>query len=309
MDRARTEAGRARLPSPRQRGGVLVAVAALLVIIALSVFALAVLRAGERNLTTVAGQQARLNKADGALAQFVVRHRRLPCPARGSIASTAPGAGAESINLVTGQCLPADQADGVLPWVTLGLSENDGMDAWHGRLSYRVQPSLASNLMALMNMSWCRPNAPLVPPRPTGAAQACFPAPCSGMACMHANYYLYGKGLQVQDGGGAWLNRPTPPWAGSPAPPPLASGAAYVLVAHGMNGAGAYNASGNLQPGASTPGNNELANRNGLALTGATVFIDQSQVSTQGTAYFDDLLSHPTLSVVLGRAALGPRLH
>lgn len=307
MDRVRTDAGhRRRAPA---RGGALVAVVSLLLVVALSVFALAVLRSGERSLATFAGQQARLDKADGALAQFVTRHRRLPCPARGSIASGAAGAGTESINLATGQCVPADQADGVLPWVSLGLAENDALDGWNGRLSYRVQPSLASNLMALMNMSWCRPNGPLMPPRPTGAAQACFPAPCPAMACMHANYFLYAKGLQVQDGSGGWLNRPAPPWAGSPAPPPLASGAAYVLVAHGRNGAGAYNASGNLQAGSPAPGNGELPNRNGQALTGATVFLAQPQVGTPDATYFDDVLSHPTLSVVLGRAALGPRLH
>lgn len=298
MDRARTR---------RQRGGMLVAAAAMLAVVALSVFALAMLRASERGLASVAGQQARLERADAALAEFVARHRRLPCPARGNLADGAAGAGTESINLVNGQCVPANQADGVLPWTTLGLASGAGLDAWNGRISYRVQPSLASNLMMLMNMSWCRSNgAPLA--KPTGASQACLPAPCTGTACTHASYFLYGKGLQVQDGTGAWLNNPSPAWAGAPALPPTATGAAYVLVAHGSNGAGAWNANGILQP-VGAAGDGELANRNGVGLTGATVFVDQAPSGTAGAGYFDDMLSHPTLAVVLGRAALGPRLH
>lgn len=301
MDRARIERQR------RQRGGVLVAAAGILVIVTLSVFALALLRTSERSLAKTTSQRLLLDRADSALAQFVARHQRLPCPARGSLASA--GAGTESINLASGQCVPANQADGVLPWVTLGLSESDALDGWGGRISYRVQPSLASNLLSLMNMGWCRATGSPTPPGPTGVTQACTPAPCSGSACMFDNDYLYGKGLQVKDGAGAWLRQPSPPWAGAPAPTPRASGAAYVLVTHGSNGAGAYNAGGTLQPGSSAAGTSEQANSNATALSASTVFIDQDPVATAGTAYFDDLLSHPTLAEVLGRAALGPRAH
>jgi hypothetical protein len=292
----------------RQRGGVLIGVAGVILVIALSVFAIAALRQTERKLDVGADARARLDRVDAALAQFVARNRRLPCPARGTLASGALGAGTESINLVTGLCTPATQIDGVVPWVTLGLAENDARDAWNGRISYRVQPSLASNLMNLMNMSWCTTAGDTF--RPTGPANACLPANCAGTACMDDANYLYAKGLQVQDGGGAWLNQPAPAWPGAPTPPlPVATGAAYVLVSHGANGARAYNASGILQAGAPAPGNQELANRNGVALTGATIFVDQAPVATVGTTYFDDMLSHPSLATVLGKAALGPRDH
>lgn len=298
MDRARTD---------RQRGGVLIAVVGVVLIIGLSFFAVAALRQAERKRDVGAGQRARLERIDAALAQFVAANRRLPCPARGTLASTAAGAGVESINLATGQCAPTTQINGVVPWITLGLGEDDARDAWNGRISYRVQPSLASKLMKLMDMSWCTPNGNNG--GATGAANACAPTPCTGNACMDDANYLYAKGLQVQDGAGAWLNQAAPAWAGAPAAPPMSTGAPYVLVSHGANGAGAYNAFGNLQTGSPAAGSQELANRNGIALTGATVFIDRAPQATVGAAYYDDMLSHPTLASVLDKAALGPRAH
>ena len=38
-------------------------------------------------------------------------------------------------------------------------------------------------------------------------------------------------------------------------------------------------------------------------------FIDKAAVSTPDASYFDDMLSRPTLSAVLAKAALGPRSH
>jgi hypothetical protein len=298
---------RARISIEAQRGTVLMAAVGVLAILALAYFALFAKRQSERALRVGTTSQARLDKVDSALAQFVARQRRLPCPASGALRDGAIGAGQEQINLSTGQCIPATQSDGIVPWATLGLVAEQAADAWNGRITYRVQPSLASNLLTLMNMSWCT-GAGATGAAPA-AALACTPAPCTGANCMDSNNYLYAKGLQVQDGAGGWLNRPAPAWTGAPAPPPASSGAAYVLVAHGANGAGAYNASGVLQAGAPAPGTDELANRNGVALTGTTVFIDKAPASTPTTAYYDDLLSHPTLSQVLQRAALGPRVH
>ena len=300
MVRARTSCG-------RQHGGVLLAAAGILVLLALISFALFAQRQAARRLDRGAGEQLRLVRIDDALARFVAQHRRLPCPASGALASGTVGAGVERINLVSGQCVPASQADGVVPWITLGLAEEEAADAWAGRITYRVQPSLASNLLSLMNMRWCDPAG--ATGGAVGPANACTPAPCVAAACMHPNNFLYAKGLQVQDGALGWLNRPAPPWAGAPAPPPPSSGAAYVLIAHGANGAGAYNANGILQAGQPGPGSDEMANRNGIALSASSMFIDKAAVLVPGPGYFDDSLSHPTVSAVLDKAALGPRAH
>ncbi len=295
----------ARARIKRQRGGVLLIVALLLVAISMALLAMHLMRTQRQRLVHSTAPVATLARIDAALAAFVSQHKRLPCPAIGTTPGSVAGAGAESINLATGQCNPATQANGVVPWLALGLSEAEVLDPWHARISYRVQPSLASNLLLLMNMSWCDPAGAM-----NGTPSASLPCTpgCSGAACRHPHSYLYGKGLPVRDGAGAWLNQPSPSWPGAPTPPvPLANGAAYVLVSHGANGVGAYNVNGALQPGSSVPGTGELANRNGQALNGSTVFIDTAQSSASGAAYFDDLLSHPSLSTVLAAAALGPR--
>ena len=294
-----------RAPIKRQGGSIVLAIAIVLVVVGLALLTSHLTRSQSSLLKQSTAPATVLTRLDSALSAFVSQHKRLPCPARGNLASGAPGAGTESINMGTGQCNPTNQADGVVPWITLGLTEADALDPWAGRVSYRVQPSLASNLLLLMNMSWCDPAS-----APSGAWAASLDcnAPCTTATCRHPLNYLYGKGLAVQDGSGAWLNQPNPAWAGMPTPPPPASnGAAYVLVSHGANGAGAYNANGVLQPGRSAPGTSETANLNGQALTGATVFINTAASNTAGTGYFDDTLSHPALATVLARASLGPR--
>lgn len=288
----------------RQRGALLIVAIGLVAVIGLALFATFAMRYHQRALSVNRAASVRLATIDAALTAFVTQNRRLPCPARGTVASGAAGAGTESINLATGACVPATQIDGVVPWVTLALSERDALDPWNARISYRVQPSLASNTLSLMNMSWCDPAG--FPTGASGAALACT-APCTGLVCRNPLNYLYAKGLQVKDGTGAWLNQPSPAWPTAPVPPPPpSSGAAYVLVSHGPNGIGAYTDSGVLQAGASA-GNNELPNRNGQALTAATIFVDTARNDTPGALWFDDQLSHPTLSAVLAAAALGAR--
>ncbi|MFZ6758776.1 hypothetical protein ACO0K9_16345 [Undibacterium sp. Ji50W] len=275
----------------------------IVMIAAIGIFAKWTLQQTERQLSNQTAVNATLKKIDIALANFVAQNKRLPCPADGSIASGLPNAGIESPYPAAALCAPATQAKGVVPWVTLGISESEATDPWNGRITYRVQAALANSVTKLMNMSWCDPAGTTT--GASGLALACTAA-CSGTACMHPLNFLYSKGLQVQDGLGGWLNQPAPPWAAVP-PPPNSSGAAYVLISHGPTGAGAYNKSGNIQPGSAVVGTNEMANRNNQALTGATIFIDAKPDNTLTASHFDDYLSHPTISTVLTNASLGPR--
>ena len=88
---------------------------------------------------------------------------------------------------------------------------------------------------------------------------------------------------------------------------PAATGAAYVLIAHGPSGAGAYNRNGVLQAGSVAKGTSELPNANGQPLTGSTSFVAASLDTTVGATHFDDELSHPALGALLASAQLGPR--
>ena len=293
----------------RQAGGVLLAVVGAVLVVALAVFAKTILQDVQRGLSKQRAIAMTLgasdSKIDKALANFVAQNRRLPCPADGTVASGTLNAGVEKPFPPTGSCNPVNQANGVVPWVTLGISEGDAADPWNGRITYRVQPELASNPAKLMDMSWCDPAG--TPTGASGPALACTPG-CAGATCMNPLNFLYAKGLQVQDGAGGWLNQPAPAWLGAPAPPPPnSSGAAYVLISHGPTGAGAYNKAGILQSGSVIAGTNEISNRNKQALTGATIFIDTAQNSAANAAHFDDYLSHPTIATVLGYAGLGAR--
>ena len=276
----------------------------VVMIMALAVLAKMALLDIEHKLTMQTGVGSTLSKIDTALANFVAQNKRLPCPANGTIASGAANAGIESPFPATGLCTPANQINGVVPWVTLGISETDAADPWNGRISYRVQAALASSVNKLMDMSWCDPAGTTT--ATSGLALACNSA-CTGTACMHPLNFLYSKGLQVQDGAGVWLNRPLPPWAPVAPPPPNSTGAAYVLISHGPTGAGAYNKSGVIQPGSATVGTNEAMNRNNQALTGASIFMDAKQDSTLTPNHFDDYLSHPSITTVLLNANLAAR--
>lgn len=266
----------------------------------------------------------RLDALDTALANFVAVNKRLPCPADGRVVSGAAGAGVETV--VAGNCSPATQLHGVLPWVTLGLSEQEASDPWNARLSYRVDPALAASApqALLMNMSNCDPSA-------TGAAGAggiCIAptSPCTGNAgCTSPANYLAGKGLDVWDGlngAAGWAARQNNSAAGR--------GAAYVLISHGPTGAGAYNGRGILQPGTVALGKDwEEQNANGQALAKPATqansyrdaplndndkqFVVDPPVVPPPPArtelHFDDYLSHPTIMSVLHRAQLGPRAH
>ncbi|MBK7686341.1 MAG: type II secretion system protein [Rhodocyclaceae bacterium] len=166
---------------------------------------------------------SRLAVIDSALVNFVVLNRRLPCPADGTLATGVANAGLETLNAATGLCNPATEITGVVPWVTLGISENAATDPWGGRITYRVAANLANAAPAvpnrLMDMSWCDPVG-------TAAvtSSACT-AGCTGAACTSPQLFLSGKASPVSDGNGNWLNNPiVAPF----------TGAAYVLISHGL---------------------------------------------------------------------------
>ena len=277
--------------------------------------------------------RTQLDTIDTALANFVAQNKRLPCPASGAIATGSAGVGQETLWLgpaspsSIGSCSPNTQFDGVVPWVNLGLSEADVTDPWGGRITYRVDPALATGntFPLLMDMSNCDPSSTGL----VSASGGCkVPAPpCTATAnCTSPEEFLKNKGLDVWDGiNGAvgWGLRQNNRGVGT--------GAAYVLISHGPSGTGAYNKNGvTPQPGSVLAGtNDETFNLNGnplkpfppapVAAPGplsplpassiANTYRDAPLVEAAGAAHFDDYLSHPTIMSVLNRANLGPRAH
>jgi type II secretory pathway pseudopilin PulG len=313
-------------------GFSLVEMAMVLVIGSIAVGMIITVTLSLRDGTQRSTIRTQLDTIDTALANFVAQNKRLPCPASGAVPSGGGGVGQETLWLgpalpsTIGSCSPNTQLDGVVPWVTLGLSEADVTDPWGGRISYRVDPALAagSTFPRLMDMSLCDPSSTgLV--SPSGECKVPV-SPCTGnVNCTSPTEFLRNKGLDVWDGingAAGWALRQNNRGAGT--------GAAYVLISHGPSGGGAYNKNGATpQPGSVLSGTDEAFNLNGnplkplppapVAAPGplsplpvsslANTYRDAPLNDTATLAHFDDYLSHPTIMSVLNRANLGPRAH
>ena len=283
----------------------MVEVAIVLVIVGLVVGMTLQLSTGMRDTQNRQLARTKLDALDTALVSFVAQNKRLPCPAIGTVAAGAATAGVESRNAATGVCIPATQLNGVVPWVTLGLSESDATDPWDRRITYRVQAAL-TGISLLMDMSYCDPIG--ASSTAVGLATACDTTCTAGSlatSCMAPSTFLYSKGLQVLAALGTSLNTPSPTLPVATSNP---NGAAYVLISHGPNGAGAYTSQGTLLAGSGTVGTGETANSNSKTVIGA-IFWDAQLSNASTLAHFDDYLSHPTILSVLNRAGLGPRAH
>lgn len=252
----------------------------------------------ERRQTTV----ARLAGVDAALVNYVALQKRLPCPAAGALATGAALAGVEVVRNANGTCTLAALNNGVVPWVTLGITEAEAQDGWGNRISYRTSNAVGAALTIdnKMDMSLCDPAGadalPAVALRPTLTCTITTPP---------LNYLLgAGRGLQVQDGAGVSLMDPAT----------LATGAAYILISHGENRAGAYSSGGTIQIGLPPvlPATPTLEDRNKNRNADPTYpgfFVDAPQNDSGGAAQFDDIVLRPTIMSVVTRAGLGPRAH
>ena len=309
-----------------KHGFTLLEMAIVIVIIGLALGVIMQASTGMRDAEKRLLVQKKLAVLDTAIAQYVAINKRLPCPANGTIASSALNAGVESPSPATGTCNPASQIYGVVPWVTLGLTEEDATDPWMARMTYRVDPALTQITPRLMDMSNCDPSSS---GGGLGAGNACKTPvpPCSGNSnCSSPSDFLLNKGLDVWDG----LNG-APGYAARQNNRSNGTGAAYIIISHGPTGSGAYNKNGAggplfaTQPGSLsianpsppppslTGGTNELPNYNGQAVvvasTQANVYRDSPLNDIVTLAHFDDYLSHPTIMTVLNKANLGPRAH
>ena len=248
---------------------------------------------------------ARVAGLDVALANFVAVQGRLPCPADGSLATGVALAGVEARTALTGVCTAMDT--GVVPWVTLGLTEAEALDGWNTRISYRTitavaaPPNLGFTSNRALDATGCDPGGAAARAAVTVGGQSvetcaagCTLATLAN--CTSPANFVTGRGLSVRS---------------DVAPLGiLLMDAAYVLISHGENRGGGYDSIGTLQAGTPANGALEAPNANNQALPVLpAAFIDAPFNDSDGAARFDDIVSRPTLMTLLVKAGLAPRAH
>jgi hypothetical protein len=297
----------------KKQGGAIALLIAITLIIAVGTpLLLHIIEAAVIKASWPGETSRKLTAIDDAIAAFVSSQRRLPCPADGAISSSVAGVGSEARIAASGDCTAA-QVRGVVPWLTLGLSEADATDAWGGRFTYRVWtgPTGLTQDNA-MDATFCDPVGTKPAPLMAGLGNntaACFntclsaipPALLNPSTCNNPALFLSNRGLIVRNALGVAIRNPA-----------ANLGAAYVVISHGPEGGGAYNATGALTSSSIAPGaNGEVRNLNNQAVPGVGLFHDAAIRSgtDAGADHFDDVMSFPTISDLLAKTGLGARNH
>ena len=271
---------------------ILVVLIILSIVMAMAALVTRGISAGQkRSITTT-----RLTGVDAAIAQFVAVQKRMPCPADGTKASADANAGVEIAPDAAAGCNA--QSNGVVPWRSLGLSEQDATDGWERRLTYRTDPLLGR--VNAMNMSSCDPAGSEGGATPRDCNTACTSAALG--SCTPPVAFITGKGLTVRNVAGTTVMDPTTPGVNT--------GAAYVVISHGESGGGGFLNTGNLSTSTTTDGTEEGKNYANLGLVaGVTYYVDDSINDNAGGLHYDDLVSRPALLSLVSKAGLGPRSH
>lgn len=266
----------------KQKGFSLIELALVLLIVGILSVGGVGLLSGLTKRKQYSDTRTSLELVNVALVNFVSRAGRLPCPADGSTS-----AGTE-VRTAAGACTA--QLTGVVPWLTLGVSEADILDGWSSRITYRVAPELA--LDDAMNLSACDPAG-------TAAASGGQPSQSCRSNCNKANNctpdsaVLIGKGLTVRNAAGVVQANPV-----------ASTGAGFVLISHGENRHGGYS-NNILQAGSPSAGASELVNANNQPLA-ASYVSDEFNANT-APVYFDDLVFYRSVQWVVVQARLDGR--
>lgn len=234
------------------------------------------------------------------LSVYVQVNNRLPCPADPDRAATAQpfgyeiGSGANGDN--PGAC--QNNPEGIIPFRTLGISEDEIKDGWRNHLTYRVSPVFTLNpdddtrdvhMRCRVGGRWVF-NSDNRNPR---KARFC----CPGAPPSLNTDIIISDGISRiwpfdRDGSGGNYDDSETPYNGSLVFDPVSeniSTPAVILVSHGINGMGAFLTDGTRLPDDGSMGIDEDSNQDN-----DRTFIVRPFSGTTDNNYFDDMITWRT---------------
>jgi type II secretory pathway pseudopilin PulG len=257
-----------------QLGASSVFIAFVIIVLAVLITGIATFTHRSTTSANSSGAEARMRAIQESLEQYASVARRLPCPA-----DPTSDLGDEKAGATTGKC---DFPAGTVPWKTIGLRIDDGVDAWGSKISYRVYtgPTATNYYGSLtqpngISMVDCDTVQP--PPGALTSTGTCDPNQDSD-----ASFFItLTKGLSIAS-----------------APDDIA----YVLISHGPTGQGAY-ASGGGQRLPLPSGNDEQLN---LTARGPFTIKTASDPSIllSDPLFYDDVIIFRRLPELIQRTGL-----
>lgn len=124
----------------KPRGFTLVEMAIVLVIIGLLLSAIVGVGNAQIQQARISSTKQKEDLIRIALVNYIIRNNRLPCPAVATIAENAVGYGVEAPNsgVCTGTLISGTVSTGIVPWSSLGVSDENAADGYYNRFTYQV---------------------------------------------------------------------------------------------------------------------------------------------------------------------------
>lgn len=239
------------------------------------------------------------------LAIYAQRNNRIPCPGDPDRSNNPPPFGAESgsgsggTNL--GSCSSAGSIiEGIVPYKTLGIAEQDIIDAWGNYLTYRVDPAYTKdpNDNTIQTHARCRTeliwvdstSSPARNYNPAKARFCCAQGSGANLIIKDENndqIWPFSRDSSNYADPDSWVasNTAFTTAANNIAMP------AFVLISHGHNGYGSFlpDNGGNRMSGLGATGLKEDENQDFYTL-GNNKYIVAPRNNVQNNTYFDDIV-------------------
>ena len=151
-----------------------------------------------------------------ALISYIARNKRMPCPAVPTLAAGTPGYGVEATTFGTCDGVPTAGAGaarvvvGIIPWVSLGMSDEAASDGYYNRFTYAVTSNATNlNVNSVAGMKGNITVHTATPPTASNQSNDCTPTggfynPCSIVAVIlshgaNANGAYTSGGTKIAD--------------------------------------------------------------------------------------------------------------